>query len=140
MEQIGVITKIFDDKAQVEVKRMSGWGEHCKGCGSSCDTPKHIIVLKNNIGAKVGDMVEIKGKTKEILKYMMLIYFVPFIMMLIGIFVGINVFKGKGISNYEPLSFFLGLISLGVGFLIVKIIDNKFGKQSNNIIIMTKIL
>ena len=140
MEQVGIITKTFDDKAEVAVKRMSGCGENCKGCGSSCHTPNHIIVLTNNIGAKVGDMVEIKGKTKEILKYMIIIYFIPFIMMLVGIFMGIKFFQERGISNYEPLSFFIGLVALGVGFLFVKIFDNKFGKKDNNIVVMTKIL
>lgn len=140
MEQVGVITKTFDDKVEVEIKRMSGWGENCKGCGSSCDTPNHIIVLKNNLNAKVGDKVQVKGETKEILKYMVIIYFIPFIMMLIGIFMGIKVFKEKGISNYEPLSFLVGLIALGIGFLIVKIFDNKFGEKNTNIIVMTKIL
>lgn len=140
MEQVGIITKVFDGKAEIEVRRMSGWGENCKGCGSSCDTPNQVIVLKNNIDAKVGDMVEIKGETKQILKYMLIIYFIPFVMMLLGIFMGIKVFKEKGISNYEPLSFLVGLIALGIGFLIVKIFDSKFGKKDNNIIVMTKIL
>lgn len=140
MDQVGVITKTFDDKAQIEVKRTSACGENCKGCASSCNTPNHIIVLKNNIGAQVGDMVEIKGETKSILKYMMIIYFIPFAMMLAGIFIGIKIFKDMGSSNYEPLSFLVGLITLGLGFLIVKLFDNKVGKKENKIIVMTKIL
>ena len=140
MEQIGVIINTFDDKAEIEVKRMSAWGDNCKGCGSSCDTPNNIIVLENKIGGKVGDMVEIKGKAKYILKYMLIIYFIPFIMMLAGIFIGIKVFKERGISNYEPLSFLVGLISLGIGYLIVKLFDNRFSKKENKIITMTKIL
>ncbi|HZK33246.1 MAG TPA: SoxR reducing system RseC family protein [Tissierellaceae bacterium] len=140
MDQVGVITKTFDDKAEIEVKRTSACGENCKGCGSSCNTPNHIIVLKNNIGAEVGDMVEIKGETKAILKYMMIIYFIPFAMMLVGIFMGIKVFKEMGLSNYEPLSFLVGLITLALGYLIVKLFDIKLGKKENKIIAMTKIL
>lgn len=140
MEQVGVITKTFDDKAEIEVKRMSACGENCKGCGSSCDTPNHVIVLKNEIGGKVGDTVEIKGQTREILKYMMVIYFIPFVMMLGGIFIGIKVFKEMGISSYEPLSFAVGIVSLGIGYLIVKLFDNKLGKKDNTIMAMTKIL
>ncbi len=96
--------------------------------------------MENNIGGKVGDIVEIKGKAKYILKYMLIIYFIPFIMMLAGIFIGIKVFKERGISNYEPLSFLVGLISLGIGYLIVKLFDNRFSKKENKIITMTKIL
>lgn len=140
MDQIGVITKIFDNKAEIEVKRMSGWGENCKGCGNSCDTPPHLLILDNNIGAKVGDKVEIKGQTKDILKYMIIIYFVPFAMMLLGIFMGIKIFKEMGISNYEPLSFLVGLVTLGLGFIVVRLIDSKLGREESQIVIMTKIL
>lgn len=85
-------------------------------------------------------MVEIKGSTKDILKYMMIIYMIPFIMMLIGIFSGIKVFKEQGMSSYEILSFLVGLVFLGIGYFIVKIIDKKFGSKENKIIVMTKIL
>lgn len=85
-------------------------------------------------------MVEVQGKTAEILKLTMIVYFVPFTLMLIGIFSGLRIFKNMGIENYEPLSFLLGLACLGVGYLLVRLFDNAFGKKENNTIIMTKII
>lgn len=140
MDQIGVIKKVYDNMAEIEVKRISGWGENCKGCGSSCDTPGHVVVLKNNINAKVGDRVEIRGNTGDILKLTILVYFLPFTMMLIGIFSGLKIFKDKGIENYEPLSFLVGLVCLGIGYFIVRLFDNAFGKKENNTVVMTKII
>lgn len=140
MDQIGVIKNIYDDMAEIEVKRMSAWGDNCKGCGSSCDTPGHLIVLKNNINAQVGDRVEIKGKTGDILKLTMIVYFVPFTFMLIGIFSGLKIFKNMGLANYEPISFLLGLACLAFGYFLVRLFDNAFGKKENNTIVMTKII
>lgn len=140
MDQIGVIKKTYDNMAEIEVKRASAWGDNCKGCGSSCDTPGHVIVLKNNINAQVGDRVEIKGKTTEILKLTLIVYFVPFTFMLVGIFSGLRIFKDMGIANYEPISFLVGLVCLGFGYFLVRLFDNAFGKKENNTIVMTKII
>jgi sigma-E factor negative regulatory protein RseC len=99
-----------------------------------------LVVLKNDINAEVGDRVEIKGKTGDILKLTMIVYFVPFTLMLIGIFSGLKIFKNMGIANYEPLSFLLGLVCLGIGYFLVRMFDNSFGKKENNTIMMTKII
>lgn len=74
------------------------------------------------------------------MKLTMVVYFVPFTLMLIGIFSGLKIFKNMGIENYEPISFGLGLICLGIGYLIVRIIDKYFGEKENDTIVMTKII
>lgn len=140
MDQIGVITKTYKDKAEIEIKRMSACGDNCKGCSSSCDTPGHMIVLENNINAQVGDTVELMGKTGDILKLTMIVYFVPFTLMLIGIFAGLKIFQNMGLANYEPLSFALGLAFLGIGYLFVRLFDNAFGKRENETVIMTRVI
>lgn len=53
---------------------------------------------------------------------------------------GIKIFKEMGISNYEPLSFLVGLVTLGLGFIVVRLIDSKLGREESQIVIMTKIL
>lgn len=140
MEQVGFVKKIFDGKAEIEVRRISGCGENCKGCGGSCDVPNHVVILPNNIDAKVGDYVEIKGETKNLLKYTMIVYMIPFVMLLIGILSGMKVLRYFEIPNYEPLSFLIGLVFLALGYLVVRIIDKNIGKKEDNTIIMTRII
>lgn len=139
MEQVGLVKKVSKGRAEVEVRRMSGCGENCKGCSSGCNTPNHIVVLPNNIDAKVGDLVEIKGETKSILKYTMVVYMIPFTMLILGIVIGMNIFKGLNMSNYEPLSFLTGLVAMALGYFIVKIIDKRISK-TEDIIRMTRII
>lgn len=98
------------------------------------------MILPNNLEAKVGDFVEIKGEAKNILKYMMVVYMIPFVMLIMGILVGMKSLKNLEISSYEPLSFLIGLVFMAFGYFIVKIIDKKIGKTDEIIIRMTRII
>lgn len=139
MEQVGFVKNISNGRAEVEVKRISGCGGGCKSCGG-CDTPSHMIVLKNNINAEVGDLVEIRGETKNILKYTLIVYMIPFAMLIIGIVSGMRVLGIFEVSNQEPLSFLIGLVFLTLGYLIVKMFDKKIGKSDDDTIVMTRII
>ena len=140
MEQVGFVKKVVDGNAEVEVRRISGCGGGCKSC-SGCDTPTHVITLENNINAKAGDLVELRGVAKDILKYTMIVYMIPFSMLLIGIIGGMKVLQSYGVSNYEPLSFLIGVVFLALGYFIVKLFDNKIeNKEDETIIVMTKII
>jgi sigma-E factor negative regulatory protein RseC len=139
MEQVGFVKNISNGKAEVEVKRISGCGGGCKSCGG-CDTPSHTVFIKNNINAEVGDTVEIKGETKNILKYTLIVYMIPFAMLIIGITLGMKVLKSLEVSNQELLSFLIGLVFLALGYFIVKIFDKKIEKEDDSTITMTRII
>lgn len=140
MEQVGFVKKIDGDIMELEVRRVSACGDNCKGCGSSCDIPPHNISLKNKLGAKEGDFVELKGETKQILKYALIVYMIPFAFMIIGIALGNNIFKKNGNPNYEILSFATGLLFTLISLLVVKAIDKKIGKNDKDTISVTRIL
>lgn len=140
MEQVGFVKSISNGKAEVEVRRISGCGGGCKSC-SGCDTPNHLVTLTNNIDAKEGDLVEIRAMAKDILKYTMIVYMIPFSMLLIGIIGGMKVLQNYGVSNYEPLSFLIGIVFLALGYFIVKIFDKKMeNKEDETIMVMTRII
>ncbi|NLV89033.1 MAG: SoxR reducing system RseC family protein [Tissierellia bacterium] len=139
MEQVGLIRKVDKNKVEVEVRRISGCGGGCKTC-SGCDTPSHIVIIPNTLNAKVGDLVELKGETKNILKYTMVVYMIPFGLLIFGILMGMTLLKSRGIDYYEPLSFLIGLVFMAFGYLIVKIVDKKIAEKEDDIVKMTKIL
>lgn len=139
MEQLGFVRKISDNKAEVEVRRISGCGGNCSSC-ASCEV-KHITVcLKNNIGAKEGDLVEIKAMPKKVLKYTLIAYMVPFMMLVAGIILGVNYFQSKGLENYEMYGFGVGMVFLAISYLFIKLIDRYVGKKDEIIMEMTRIL
>lgn len=139
MEQVGYVRRIIDDKVELQVTRASGCGS-CNGCAGGCETKPHYITLKNNIDAKVGDLVELKGETKSIVKYMFLIYAIPFAFFIAGIVIGDSYFKSINNPNYELLSFATGALGLFVSFIFMRLIDNRVAKKDKTTIVMTKVL
>ena len=140
MEQVGYIRKIVDDKAEVEVKRISSCGGGCSSCGGSCNVPSITVVIRNPINAEVGDYVEIKAKSKNIIKYALIVYMIPFTMLILGIILGMNLLQSMNISDYEIYSFIIGLIFLGISFLIVRKIDKSIKNKNQNTMEMIRII
>ena len=138
MEQVGLVTKIDGNMAQVEVKRMSACGHNCENCSGACNSPSVKVYIPNTLNVKEGDYVEIKTKTKSVLKYTILIYMIPFVMLILGIVLGMYVFKSIGIKSYENFSFLLGLIFLTIAYIILKRIDKKVEKDGELAFEMTR--
>lgn len=140
MDQIGFVRKVNGDKIELEVRRISSCGGGCKTCSSSCDAPAHVIIVENELNAKVGDFVEIKGDSKNILKYTAIVYMLPLTFLIVGISVGNFIFKSNGYSNHEVLGFLIGLIFLALSLLFIKLIDKKISKKKNSTLSITRIL
>lgn len=139
LEQLGFVRKISENNAEVEVRRMSGCGGSCGSCGG-CEVKNITISLKNNIGAKEGDLVEIKAVPKKILKYTLIAYMIPFLMLIMGIVLGVNYFQSIGVENYEMYGFGIGMVFLAISYLIIKFIDRYFDKKGEVVMEMTRVL
>lgn len=96
------------------------------------------MVLKNNIDAKPGDFVELQAIQKNIMKYITIIYMIPFAFLIMGIVLGNFLFRGAENANHELLSFGVGIVFLAVSFLIIRIIDKRFAKKDESVIVMTR--
>ena len=139
MEQIGIVKSIRKGRAEVEIKRISGCGGGCKTCGG-CDTPSHSVIIKNDLDAKIGDTVEIKGEIKDLMKYTMIVYFIPFAFLLLGIFGSFSLLKASGVKNFELISFAIGIVTMAMGLVVVRLIDNSVAKKDEDAIRMTRII
>lgn len=139
MDKVGYVRSITNDTAELEVRRSSGCG-NCNGCGGGCEVKYQMVKVKNSIDAKVGDLVELRGESKSILKYMFIIYMIPFTFLVVGIVLGNNYFKAAGNPNFELLSFATGIVALFISFFIVRIIDRNISKSEKATIVMTKIM
>lgn len=140
MEQIGLVVKISGNMAQILVGRESACGGNCTSCGSSCNAQRVSIEIKNTLGAKPGDYVELKAHTSQILKSAIILYLFPLLAMIVGIVGGINIFKSAGCISYETYGFIVGLVFLGLSYIILKLVDNKIKKNNKAIIEMTRIV
>lgn len=140
MEQVGFVKKIEGSNIELEVRRISGCGGGCNNCSSSCEVTPHIITVPNKLNAKVGDFVELKGEARNILKYVLIVYMIPFVIFIMGIILGNSIFKAIGFSSYEILSFFTGIIFLIISFFFVRLIDKKIAEKKETVISAIRIL
>lgn len=140
MQQIGIVKEIEGNNAILEVRRASACGASCVACSSSCEVAPHFVTIQNKVDAKPGDIVEILGETKKILKYTFIIYMVPLAFLIMGIAFGNGYFKSRGSENFEVLSFLTGIFALAVSFLILKLIDNNIARKNEVVLSISRIL
>ena len=140
MEQIGIVKEVKGNEAVLEVRRASACGANCKSCSASCEVASHFVTINNKVNAMPGDIVEIKGETKKILKYTFIIYIVPLIFLILGIALGNKYFQFRAYENYEILSFLTGIFALMISFLVLKLIDNNVAKKNEVILSISRII
>ncbi|MBR5479625.1 MAG: SoxR reducing system RseC family protein [Clostridia bacterium] len=100
MRQTGKIIAILQNgKAQVSIKRASACGHDCTSCGACGAQAKPIVTeVVNNVGAKVGDSVEIESKTSRILGLACVVYMIPLVLFFAFYFLANEIFKTEGAS------------------------------------------
>lgn len=139
MEKTGIVINTKDGMAKVAVKRTSGCGGGCKTCGG-CDTPTIVVDLPNNVGAKVGDEVELRADDRRVLRFTFLIYIIPLIFMFIAISLAMNFFATSQTAGAEPLSFLIGILVFILVFIGIKWFDKKIGSQDSTMMFIYRII
>ena len=125
MEENGKVIELLANEAKVEVM-PSAICSHCgsaDACGSLGAKTK-VVLAKNPIGAKLGDLVKIEIKEKNRLASILLLFGLPITLLLVGIIIG-EVISG------DKLAAILGGSGLVIAFIIVKIIDRLAGRKDN---------
>lgn len=133
MRQRGYVSRADKDLVKIIIPRESACGGGCASCGG-CDDEKSITLeLENTLNAEVGDYVVVESKSSTILKSAFIAYIMPLILMIIGLSIGMSVFKYLGYQEYEALGFLVGLVFLGVSYIILRYIDNKYFKDNDGL-------
>ncbi|EFM24865.1 positive regulator of sigma(E), RseC/MucC [Peptoniphilus duerdenii ATCC BAA-1640] len=132
MKQTGIVFELNDDKAKIIVTRLAACGSSCESCSAHCgENKQEYINVKNDIGLKIGDRVEITTDSTAVLKYIALVYGLPLIFLISGVLIGML------LNLKEMYSLLVGFVFMIVSFIFIKTIDNKNG--SNHGIIIKKL-
>lgn len=140
MTEVGYITSVNGKYASVVFKRKSGCGDNCATCKAACSASAITTEIENTAGGKVGDKVKVEMEQKTFNKMLALVYVFPLIMMICGIAIGIKVFSQAGYSNYEMLSFLLGVVALVISYTILHFFNKKTAKKNNYSLKIVEIL
>lgn len=129
MKQTGIVFELNDDKAKIIVTRLAACGSSCESCSAHCgENKQEYINVKNDIGLKIGDRVEITTDSKAVLKYISLVYGLPLIFLISGVVIGML------LNLKEMYSLLVGFVFMIVSFIFIKTIDNKNGSNHGFII------
>ncbi len=124
MQERGVVVKIEEDKAIIEIERSAAC-KSCRACYRGNDNKMHLEV-SNQSGVEVGDEVGLDIQSKSILIAYTTVFLVPLFFLVSGFFLGeflVNFF-GVGL-NSQNFGFFMSLIFLGFSYLLIRKIDKK---------------
>lgn len=125
MGQIGVVKAYKNHIATVFLRRESACGGNCNSCGGECETAGLAIQIETALSLKEGDVVEIEGDNRVVLKYSIILYGIPLLMFTLGTVLGIYNLKN------EMLGFLVGIFGLVSSFFVLKILDKRLIKNKN---------
>lgn len=124
MTQFAIIKKLTaPDKAEVEVLRGTACGDDCGSCEVCHYASKIRVEARNNVGAQLGDRVEIEARTSRVLGAAVLVYVVPFVLFFIGYAVA------AALNFSEGLSMVMSFAAFAVGMVIVVIVGRRHRKN-----------
>ena len=137
-ETIGRVIKIEDGQMHISMKRDSACGS-CESCAANCEAKEHIIKAKLREDYKVGDLVSIKVDSRKMLKGVTMVYLVPLIAFLLGIFLSNYIFNKIGFKIPDFYSIIIGVVLLIISLFIVKSYDKRYSKEDNDLLIISKL-
>jgi len=120
----GTITKLYENKAWVKVRRSS----MCSACNckSACSTLGGEDIMEaeaiNSANAQVGDRVLLKIPGKALWKISFVLYMIPVIFLIAGVIVGMNLAKSYALEP-ELGGLILGILGCTLSYLIIKFVS-----------------
>ena len=142
MNQQGFIVEIVDDKtAKMRMQRHSA----CASCGKcaklTSESQDLVVEVDNQIGAKVGDHVQVSMESVKVMKATMLAYILPLVFLIAGTaicFFVLNKIEFKG--PIELLSGLSGLLFTFLSYLYLRKNDKKYRESRDYIPVVVRII
>jgi sigma-E factor negative regulatory protein RseC len=127
MEQVGQIVDVKENIAVVLVRRHDVCSK-CGGCGVAVSgSGENYVEAQNVINAAVGQTVKVVTDTAHVLKASFVVYMVPMLALLVGIYVGQLLDGAFGIlARFDII---MGIAFLVGSYVIVRGYDKKMASD-----------
>lgn len=140
MKEVGKVIGISGKIAKVEMERTSACGK-CRACSRGEEgSNKMYIDAHNGVGAKEGDTVAVNLETKKVLSAAMIIYFIPLVVLILGVVAGTSIARQMGIENYEVVGAIVGAILVAISYVVIKMLEPKFRSDVHYNPIITEVI
>jgi len=131
MTQIATVRNIrTSGMAEVQIKRKTACGHDCSKCGGGCTevlTKETVLLVKNDMDARPGDLVMIESQSSKILRAAMIVYILPFFLFFVGYFSVNAAFS----YPHESLPTVGGLLGFFLGIVAAVLWDRREKKKQS---------
>lgn len=126
--ETGQVLEVKGKNLRLQMVRNAACGS-CKACSIGIDSKSLELEAVNLCGAKKDDVVEIRLETDSFLSAVSIIYGIPLLCLLAGIFVGYLVGGSLATEVKELTAIGMGLLFMALGFLVIRSQNKKFRRE-----------
>jgi len=137
VEKNGFVISVVGDIAHVSVIRPSECGDKCSSCSGSCNVQSMVVQVSNTLSAHVGDRVELSMQSAQLVKLSFLLYTVPLLCFVLGVFIGYAQAEANGLSG-DFIGLGAGFLSMILSYIGVNTIMKRMTKASDSILTMVR--
>lgn len=123
--EVGEVIGKENNRLIIRMQRTEACAK-CRACTAGMKKEDMIIKAENMCNAEIGNKVDVIIDNANFMKATLIMYGIPFIAFMIGIFVGYYGADKYGINNGELIGIGLGLILVVVTYLIIHTQEKKF--------------
>lgn len=138
MEKIGFVVGLEENRALVNVIRPSECGDKCSGCAGACEIKTMIVKVENTHQAVVGDRVELKLQATQFVKLTFLLYTLPLIAFVTGVFIGYGSYDKIGLASADVSALLLGFMAMLFTYFILNKVVNT--SKKGDVLTMTNVI
>ncbi len=132
--EIGQIVKVFNQTVQIRIEQQ----QDCSACGvkSSCHTnsknvKERFVTALDPFGLAVGQRVKINLEPKHLVMASIIIFALPLLGLLLGVFSGTFMAKMNGYNDYLDLySIVGGFLGMGTVMIGLRVYNKKLEKSN----------
>lgn len=141
MRNTGIIVETLDHSiAKLKMKQHSACAE-CGKCHTESESKDLLVEVDNTVGAKIGDLVEVDLEAANVLQAAAIAYLIPLASLLIGVIVTYQILDSISYNgSKEILSSLVGVVTMAISYVIIRINDNKFKQSKKYMPIVTNIV
>lgn len=129
MSETAVVLNASNDELTVTLVRTQACGG-CRACVAAFDEKQKTLTVKNACGAHVNDTVKIELEKDYALKAAGILYGLPLIFTLTGVFLGFFTAPLVGLGAYQDIvSFVAGVGCMVLSYMFIKNRDKRLDKD-----------
>lgn len=125
MAEFGLVTQVIDDEVVVKLNRTDACSK-CGACSASAESKDMFIHAKNDCLAEKDQWVEIQLDESNFIQAVVIMYGIPLLGLLIGVFAGYIVGRLFFETMVDLLTIGFGLLTAGLCFMLIHRNEHRF--------------